>query len=210
MIKIKTVRLKTPLQEKDVRDLHIGDVVYLDGMFYTGRTIFQKRVLDENILPPIDFQQVNVFHHVGPVMYQVESNWKPLSVDPTSSIRFEKFGPGIIKKLGVRAIIGKTTMGPATLKAMSEYGCIHLTKVGICGDLLAAKVKKVVNVFFREELGNTEATWLMEVENFGPFIVDMDTWGRNYFASVDRDVKEQLLKTYAQFGFDKKFHYTEV
>lgn len=207
---MKTVRLKVPLLEKDVRDLHVGDVVYLDGLCYTGRTMFHRQVVQDNITPPIDFEKVNVFLHVGPVMRQDNSRWQPLSVDPTSSVRFEKFGPGIIKKLGVRAIIGKTTMGPETLKAMGEFGCVHLTKVGIYGDILASKVKRVVDVFNREEFGNTEATWLFEVENFGPFIVDMDTWGKNYFLGIDQDVKEKLKKVYAEFGIDSDFKYTQL
>jgi tartrate dehydratase beta subunit/fumarate hydratase class I family protein len=38
--------------------------------------------------------------------------------------------------LSVRAIIGKTTMGEATLDAMVRLGCVHLTKVGICGNVI--------------------------------------------------------------------------
>lgn len=207
---MKTVRLKIPLEEKDVRELNVGDVVYLDGVFYTGRTLFQRQVVEKNIIPPIDFSKINVFVHVGPVMLQEKGSWRPLSVDPTSSIRFEKFGAPIIKKLGIRAIIGKTTMGPATLAAMQEFGCIHLTKVGIYGDILASKVKNILNVFNREEYGNTEATWLMEVENFGPFIVDMDTKGRNYFESVDNDVRKKLKEVYNRIGIPQNFNYTKV
>lgn len=207
---MKTVRLKVPLQEKEVRALNIGDIVYLDGLCYTGRTLFHRRVVEQNILPPIDFEKVNVFVHVGPVMAQAGKEWRPLSVDPTSSIRFEKYGPQIITRLKIRAIVGKTTMGAETLKAMRDYGCVHLSKVGICGDILASKVKRVVAVYNREELGNTEATWLLETENFGPFLVDMDTKGRNYYESINQDVHQKLQELYSKLGIPADYTYTEV
>lgn len=209
-IGIKTVRLRVPLRENDITSLNIGDAVYFDGVFYTGRTLFQRQVVEKNILPPIDFPNLNLFLHVGPVMRLADGRWEPVSIDPTSSFRFEKFGASIIKKLNVRAIVGKTTMGPATMEAMKEYGCVHLTKVGIYGKVLASRVKRVVDVYNLKEFGITEATWLMEAENFGPFIVDMDTKGRNYFEFIDEDVSRQVLSAYERFGVRPDFKYTAM
>lgn len=209
-IGIKTVRLKVPLHESDILALNIGDVVYFDGVFYTGRTLFHRQVVERNMPPPIDFESRNLFVHVGPVMRQVEGLWEPVNIDPTSSFRFEKFGASIIRKLKIRAIVGKTTMGPESMEAMKECGCVHLTKVGIYGKILASKVKRVVEVYNLEEFGITEATWLMEAENFGPFIVDMDTKGRNYFDSIDEDVRRQMVHLYGRFGISPDFKYTAM
>lgn len=202
--------LKIPLKEEDVRGLDIGDIVFLDGPVYTGRSLFHIRAVDQNIIPPIDFSVMNVLLHIGPVMERVEDIWRPVSMAPTSSIRFEKYGASIIKKLGIRAIIGKTTMGIGTMEMMKKFGAVHLTVVGVIGNILAKQVKKVIGVYFLEELGKTEATWVMELERGGPFIVDIDTKGNNLFHQVNRDVNLRFEKFYEKFGIPKDFKYTDV
>jgi tartrate/fumarate subfamily iron-sulfur-dependent hydro-lyase beta chain len=202
--------LKIPLREEDVRGLEIGDVIFLDGPVYTGRSLFHIRAIDQGIIPPIDFNQMNVLLHIGPVMEKVDDIWRPISMAPTSSIRFEKYGPSIIKKLGIRAIIGKTTMGTETMKAMKEFGAVHLTVVGVMGNILAKQVKKVIDVYFLEELGKTEATWVMDIEKGGPFIVDIDTKGNNLFHNVNREINLKFEGFYKKFGIPKDFKYTDV
>jgi tartrate/fumarate subfamily iron-sulfur-dependent hydro-lyase beta chain len=202
--------LKVPLTENDVRGLDIGDVVLLDGPVYTGRSLFHIRAVDRNIIPSVDFKQMNVLMHIGPVMEKLDDTWRPVSMTPTSSIRFEKYGAAIIKRLGIRAIIGKTTMGVGTMETMKKFGAVHLTVVGIMGNLLAKAVKKVLGVHFLEELGRTEATWVMDLERGGPFIVDIDTKGNNLFHQVNEQVKSRFEKFYEKFGITKGYEYTDV
>ncbi|HEX78157.1 MAG TPA: fumarate hydratase [Dehalococcoidia bacterium] len=203
-----TKRLTIPLSQEDVRGLKVGDIVYLDGLIYTARSLFQLQVVEQDILPPIDFSRLNVMVHIGPVMKKVGDSWMPVSMAPTSSIRFEKLGPTIIKKLGVRAFIGKTTMGEKTMQAMKEYGCVHLSVVGVMGNIFAKQVKRVVEVH-NLELGIPEATWVMEVENAGPFIVDIDTHGNNLFHQVNAEVEKRFDQVYEKYGL-KDFAYTNV
>ena len=133
-----------------------------------------------------------------------------VSIEPTSSIRFERYGGDVVRKLGQRTLIGKTTMGPATAAALQEVGGVHLTKVGICGNQLAQQVTKVCGVYFLEELGKTEATWVMEVERFGPFFVDIDAHGHNYFAELERGNRPMLARAYRSLGVDPAYTYTDV
>ncbi|HHW09134.1 MAG TPA: hypothetical protein GXX29_04080 [Firmicutes bacterium] len=70
----------TSPSEEDVRSLVLGQIVYLTGKFYTGRSLFQKRVLEENIMPPIDFAHENVFVHLGPVMKEVGGVYQVVSL----------------------------------------------------------------------------------------------------------------------------------
>ena len=202
--------LKVPLREGDVRGLEIGDVVFVSGPIYTGRSLFHIRAVDQNIIPSIDFEQMNVLMHIGPVMEKVDDSWRPVSMAPTSSIRFEKYGASIIKKLGIRGIIGKTTMGKETMEMMRQFGTVHLTVVGVMGNLLANQVKKILGVYFLEELGRTEATWVMELEKGGPFIVDIDTKGNNLFHQINRGVESKFKEFYKKFGIPSGFNYTDV
>lgn len=207
---MNTVQLKTPFTEEKVRQLNAGDIVYFSGKFFTCRTLFHKRALLENYLPPVDFSDVNVMMHAGPVMRKRENEWELVTVAPTTSIRFEKFTPEIIKKLGLRAIIGKATMGAATLAALRDFGCVHLTVVGVPAGLLTTKVKRLVEVHGVEEMGVTEATWVFEVEDFGPFLVGIDTRGNNLFHQVRAEVDANLPKAYERLRIPPDYAYTDI
>jgi tartrate dehydratase beta subunit/fumarate hydratase class I family protein len=61
-----------------------------------------------------------------------------------------------------------------------------------------------------DEVGKTEATWVMELEKGGPFIVDIDTKGNNLFHQIDKDVAAKFEKFYEKFGISKEFKYTDV
>ncbi len=206
----REIRLSTPLSEADVRALQLGDHVYLTGTLFSGRSRFHQRAVEEGQLPPIDFKHANILIHMGPVMRRQADGWQAVGMDQTSSLRFEKWGPQLIRQLGLRGIVGKTTMGPATAVAMRDHGCVHLTRVGTPGNLLAKKVKRVIDVFNLEEFGMTEATWLIEVEEMGPFIVDMDARGQNLFDAVDRATDAKLAAIYQRFGIAENFTYHQA
>ena len=202
--------LNLPLSEDEARALTLGEMVTVSGTLFTGRSRFHMRAVEEDILPPLDFARVNCFFHVGPVMREEDGAWRVVSIEPTSSIRFERYGGAVVRKLGLRTLIGKTTMGPGTAAALRDVGGVHLTKIGVCGNLLAPQVKAVREVHFLEELGKTEATWVFEVEDFGPFFVDIDAEGRNYFEDLDAEVRERVRDVHRRLGVPEAFAYTSV
>ncbi|MFI4911936.1 MAG: fumarate hydratase C-terminal domain-containing protein [Sedimentisphaeraceae bacterium JB056] len=204
------IDLKLPLSSEDARKLKIGDIVTVSGMLFTGRSRFHIRAVENDILPPIDYGKINCFFHVGPVMRKADAGWEIVSIEPTSSIRFERYGGDVVRKLNLRTLIGKTTMGPDTAAALAEVGGVHLTKIGICGNQISQQVRKIHDVYFLDELGKTEATWVFEVEKFGPFFVDIDSTGRNYFDELDSDVHEKLNDVAKSLGIPENFDYTQV
>jgi len=202
--------LTLPMSEEQARSLQLGDMVTVTGRVFTGRSLFHIRAIRDDVYPPIDFEQINCFFHVGPVMRQVDDGWEVVSVEPTSSIRFEKYGAAVVRKFGLRTLIGKTTMGPATADALREVGGVYLTKVGVCGNLLAPRIKRVVEVHFVEELGKTEATWILEVDRFGPFFVAIDAEGRNYFEHLANEVEAAMPAVRNSLGVPDDFAFTDV
>lgn len=202
--------LDLPLTESVARSLALGEIVTVTGAVFTGRSRFHIRAIEQGILPPLDFARVNAFFHVGPVMRETDAGWEIIAIEPTSSIRFERYGADVVRRLGLRTLIGKTTMGPDTARALAEIGGVHLSKIGVCGNLLRPQVRRVVEVHFLEELGRTEATWVFEVERFGPFFVDMDAAGGNYFADLDARGRERLASVCEELGIPADFRYTEV
>lgn len=202
--------LSLPLTAEAARELRCGDIVTVSGLLFTGRSRFHIRAVEQNVVPPLDFSAVNAFFHAGPVMRRTADGWQALSLEPTSSIRFERYGAAVVRRLTLRTLIGKTTMGAGTAAALCEVGGVYLSKIGLCGNRLAAQVRKVHDVHFLDELGKTEATWVLEVDRFGPFFVAIDAHGQGYFQQLDRDVAANAQRAAAQLGIPVGYTYAWV
>lgn len=205
---MKDIRL--PMSAEDAKSLKLGEMITVSGMLFTGRSRFHIRAIEDDVFPPIDYESINCFFHVGPVMRQTEEGWDVVSCEPTSSIRFERYGADVVRKFNLRTLIGKTTMGPRTAEALKEVGGVYLTKIGLSGNALRGQVKKVHDVYFLNELGKTECTWIYEVENFGPFFVAIDANGRNYFEELARDAESKMPEIEKELGIPHGYEYTEV
>ena len=184
--------LRLPMSESTARSLKLGEIVTVSGLLFTGRSRLHIRAIEENIFPPIDYERINCFFHVGPVMKKEDGIWRVVSCEPTSSIRFERYGANVVRKFRLRTLIGKTTMGARTAAALKEVGGVYLSKIGLSGNSLRKQIRKVHNVYFLDELGKTEATWIYEVEEFGPFFVAIDAEGNNYFELLASDVEKKI------------------
>src|SRR5438477_12065605 len=108
------VRLKTPLNDGDIRKLKVGDVVLLDGTVFTGRDAVHKYLHDGGELEVI---RNGVIYHCGPVVLKDKDEYRVVAAGPTTSIREEPYQADIIKRFGIKAVIGKGGMGANTQKA---------------------------------------------------------------------------------------------
>ena len=202
--------IKLPMSKADAESLQLGEMVTVSGLLFTGRSRFHIRAIEDNVYPPIDYEKINCFFHVGPVMRQEGDAWEVVSCEPTSSIRFERYGADVVRKFNLRTLIGKTTMGPETAKALAEVGGVYLSKIGLSGNALRGQVKKVHDVYFLDELGKTECTWIYEVENFGPFFVAMDSTGRNYFEELSAEANSRMPEIEKELNIPEGYTFTEV
>ena len=184
-------RLSLPLSEADVRALRAGDEVALTGLLHTGRDRFHK-FLGEGNPAPVDLRGGAIFH-CGPVVVRDEATgaWRIVAAGPTTSSREEPYMPGIIAREGLRAVVGKGGMGPATAAACREHGCVYLQAVGGAAALLARCVRRVAAVHFLDEFGATEACWSLDVEDL-PLLVGMDASGRSLYAEVETSSRAAL------------------
>jgi len=183
----KEIVLQMPLTEEDVRSLRVGDVVILNGEMHTGRDALHKHLMDHDA--PIDLNG-GVIYHCGPVMLKDEAGWHVKAAGPTTSIREEPYQGDILKKFGLRAVIGKGGMGPKTLAALKEHGAVYLNAVGGAAQYYAECIKKVNGVDYME-FGIPEAMWHLQVEGFAA-IVTMDAHGNSLHADVDKDSRAKL------------------
>src|SRR5688572_27573737 len=113
----REVALTTPLDEATVRSLRVGDVVMISGRAYTGRDAVHHHLVSHE--PPVDLRGA-VIYHCGPVVAKQGDGWKVTAAGPTTSIREEPYQADIIKRYGVRAVIGKGGMAGRTLAGLKE------------------------------------------------------------------------------------------
>jgi len=203
------VHLHVPLRDEDIRQLTIGDMVYFSGPAWTCRSRLQRYVFDEGHPLPFSTAEKNLLIHVGPVIIQKGGKWTLVAFMPTSSIRFEKWGARSIREWGLKAIVGKTTMGKATAIAMKENTCVHCTPVGVTPQLYQDQIE-VKDVYWLEELGSIEAAWQLELRRLGPFLVDMDCHGGNHFEALDAIIEENKKKAYRRLNIPEDFEYTKL
>ena len=201
--------LNIPLKNEDMEKLNIGDVVFFSGECFTGRSRLHRYIFDEGHRLPFSTAARNVMIHVGPIIIKDAGRWKMNSFTPTSSIRFEKWGPRSITEWKLKAIVGKTTMGKPTLQAMKAHRCIHATPMGVVPNLYLDKIE-IRDVFLYEELGSIEASWILQLNDLGPFLVDIDTKGRNYFDELDPVIEENRKKAYQRLNIKSDFEYTKL
>lgn len=180
-------RLTLPLSEATVRELQVGDVLLLSGVMHTGRDRFHHHHLDHDA--PVDLDGAAIYH-CGPVMVRAGEGWKVMAAGPTTSIREEPYQAEIMKRFGLRVVIGKGGMGRRTLDALRELGGVYVVAVGGAAQYYARCVQRVTGVDCLE-FGVPEAMWHLEVKDF-PVFVTMDSHGNSLHADVERSSLEKL------------------
>ena len=119
--------------------------------------------------------------------------WRVTAAGPTTSIREEPYQADIIKRYGVRAVIGKGGMGPKTLAGLKESGAVYLNAVGGAAQFYARCIERVTGVSLLE-FGTPEAMWHLEVTDF-PAIVTMDAHGNSLHKEIEAGVgREACLR----------------
>jgi L(+)-tartrate dehydratase beta subunit len=171
--------LTTPIQDKDLESLNVGDIVFLDGIIVTCRDVPHRRLIELGMKLPVDLKGLAIFH-AGPIIAKDGDGWKMVSIGPTTSMRMEKFEKEFIRQTGVKLIVGKGGMGPETVEGCQTYKAVHAVFPGGCAVLAATEVEEIEGVEW-QELGMPEALWISRVKNFGPLIISIDTKGNNLF-----------------------------
>lgn len=187
------VHLIPPLKDKDIARLRIGDVIYVNGIIYTARDLAHIRIAEyvkNKKSLPMDFKGGIVFH-AGPAVKRKNGGWEVVGIGPTSSIRMEPFSELMFGKLGVKAVIGKGGMGKTTSEALKMYLGVYLLAPPGCSAILSQYIKRVIDVYWLD-LGVPEAVWVLEVEDFGPLIVAMDSYGGDLFEEIRNRARKSM------------------
>ncbi len=189
-------RLKTPISENDARRLRAGDVIYITGVVVTARDQAHRRALElarrgEKL--PVDLEG-GVIYHCGPIVRQEQGEWRIYGFGPTTSARMEQLEPEFIERFGVRVIVGKGGMFERTTEALKRFGAVYAQHPGGASALAVSSVRRVLGVYWLD-LGMPEAMWVVEVEDFGPLTVTVDSTGRNLYLEVLESARMRAAKT---------------
>jgi len=185
----REIRLETPLTEEQMRGLKVGDVVLLNGVMYSGRDAVHAHLMKN--APPFDLRGAALYH-CGPVMLKQGDGWIVKAAGPTTSIREEPYQAEVIRRYGVRAVIGKGGMGAQTLAAMKECGACYLHAIGGAAQFYARAIPRVLGVELLD-FGIPEAMWKLEAKDFLA-IVTMDAHGNSLHAEVEKETAAALAR----------------
>jgi fumarate hydratase, class I len=186
----REVPLTSPIDEAAIRSLKVGDVVLVSGRAYTGRDAVHHHLASHD--PPVDLRG-GVLYHCGPVVAKrADGGWTVTAAGPTTSIREEPYQAEIIRRYGVRAVIGKGGMGAKTLAALRQHGGVYLNAIGGAAQFYARCIRQVDGVSLME-FGTPEAMWHLQLESF-PAIVTMDAHGNSLHQDLERESGAHLAE----------------
>ncbi len=173
----KLTKLNTPLSDRDIEKLKMGDRVLISGILYTARDAAHQRLvnlLNKKEKLPFDLKG-QIIYYVGPTP---ASKTKIIgSAGPTTSSRMDEYAPLLISQ-GLKGMIGKGPRSQKVIDAMLKYKAVYFASIGGAGALVSIYIKEA-EVIAYDDLG-PEAIRLLKVEEF-PVIVINDIYGSDLY-----------------------------
>src|SRR5262245_26128669 len=201
MAALKTVQLALPARTEDLRSLEIGSVAYLSGRIFTAREGVYQRAIEEGAGMPAGRDALGCinFHCSPAATVNPDGSYTVGAVTATASFRFAKWLDGWFALSGCNIIIGKGGMtSDVYRRSFVPNAALYLTTVGYgTGALLGRGIKRGAGVYWLTELGLAQAVWVLDVEKFGPFLVESDLAGNSLFERENARIAPGLDKLYA-------------
>lgn len=201
MPELKTVELSLPASTADLSKLELGSVVYLTGRVFTAREGVYKRAVEDGAGLPATPDELGTanFHCSPAASIEPDGRYNVGAVTATASFRFNKWLDGWFRLSKCNVIIGKGGMTSEIYKRhFLPNNAIYLTTVGYgTGALLGRGIKRVATAHWLKELGLAQAIWVLEVERFGPFLVESDLAGNSLFERENAKIAPGLAAYYA-------------
>src|SRR4051794_24808895 len=193
----RTLRLQAPLTDELVRDLRVGDEVWLDGTVWGVRDASLIRFFDEGQRPEgADFRGA-VFIHTAPSVRMEGGRYVPVSVGTTTSRRMDRFTRGCLEDLGARAIIGKGGLSVDSLQHFADLGGVYLSITGGAASWETLQIEEIEEVLWEDLM--PECLWKFRVKSFGPLTVGIDAHGNSLYHDVQTRAKARLEELIARF-----------
>lgn len=178
-----SIKIETPLTDKNIKTLHIGNEILLSGIIYTARDTAHIRLLEM-----IGKGEKLPFNTSGFVIYYVGPSPSPEgkvigAAGPTTSYRMDSFVPDMLSA-GMKGMIGKGPRSKEVVASIKEKCAVYFGATGGAAALLSKSIVESEIIAF-SDLG-TEAIRKLRVKDM-PLIVINDSFGRDLY-------KEEIAK----------------
>ena len=193
--------LQTPLSLDAVRELKIGDSVFLDGIIFGIRDATLIRIFDHEQAPPADISGASLLH-TAPNVRKVGEHYEPVCIGTTTSMRMDRFTGPLLEQYGIRAILGKGGLSQDSVRLMQHYGACYLAIVGGAASLQTTQIEEIEAVYWEDLM--PECLWQIRYKGLGPLTVAIDSHGNNLYGDVNNQVNNKRQRLYAQLGITKK------
>lgn len=169
--------INTPMTNKIIEKLKIGDSVFINGTIYVARDAAHKRMqkmIDQKEELPFELKN-SIIYYMGPS--PAREGRVIGSAGPTTSGRMDKYTPTLLE-LGLKGMIGKGKRNQEVKEAVKKNKAIYFAAIGGAGALLSKSIIEKEVVAF-DDLG-AEALLKLRVKDF-PVIVVMDHEGNDLY-----------------------------
>ena len=157
------IELTTPLIDKSVSQLKVGDVVSITGYIFCGRDAVLPRICKE--LQAGTWNKRGIDLSGGVIFHTAVS---PAGVGPTSSNKLEIEGSfEVLSKAGIKMHLGKGAIKPDTVKMLAENNAVFAIIPPVTALLESQTYERECVVW--PELG-MEALYRIKVENYQAII----------------------------------------
>ena len=186
--------LTLPVTEEATRRLRINDTVTLQQRLFGIRDATQIALFDRDRATRFDLRGHAVIHTAPnvkkvPTSTEHPTGYAPICIGTTTSMRMERFTEPLLRQLGVRIIVGKGGLGPASLAAFREFGGVYLAIIGGTAALETTWIEAIEDVDL-DDL-NPESLWQFRIRDFGPLLVAMDSHGGSLYNIVDHAARDR-------------------
>tara|TARA_B100001765_G_scaffold147748_1_gene94463 strand:+ start:307 stop:981 length:675 start_codon:yes stop_codon:yes gene_type:complete len=189
-----------PVSKEEIEQVSAGDLVYLSGPVFTARDGVYKHMLIEGNAPPIDLAALtNVSFQSSPAGVEVSpGKYHVSSLQATAGFRYAQYMPQLLEEFGVKVVVGKAGMSEEVYQnVFKKNGAICLSTMGYgLGAIYGNAIKDVRDVYWVEELGISEALWILELDRLGPLLVEGDAGGNSFFAKTNEEINRNLGALY--------------
>jgi L(+)-tartrate dehydratase beta subunit len=183
-------KIKFPATEEDIRKLHAGDLVTVDGHIIGIRDRSHIRLFDEGVEAPLDLSGAFLLHTAPGVRKLGPGKYEPMSVGTTTSARMVRFTEPLGRDHGVRAIAGKGGLPDEAIEPMAKYGMVYFALVGGAAALETTQIEEIEDVYWEELM--PECLWKFRVKDFGPLWVGIDSHGNSMYRDVQTKATQKL------------------
>jgi len=195
--------LSMPVSQAQARALRVGDTVTLQRTLYGIRDASYIALFDRGRSTRFDLAGHAVIHTAPnvrkvPPSPEFPAGYQPVCIGTTTSSRMERFTGDLMRRYGVRFIIGKGGMHEGSLAAFREMGGAYLAIIGGTAALETTWIEAIEDVDL-DDL-NPESLWKFRIRDFGPLLVAMDSHGGSLYDQVDADVAGRRERVLASLG----------